>query len=158
MVRLNEEEKQYIGRKLIRQVVRIHVSSADVLAMMVLKAWSGLRETLEGEGFEGRQLARQCKLLLDAIDWILPAHERFLAQSEECGLTPEGAGLPDLEAKLPALREARLKSAEMLDFATRPSRPINEAMLNKSKEAVERGEFAILDDEYLARLRAGQDL
>lgn len=158
MVRLSEEEKRKIGKKPIRSAVRSHVSSADVLALMTLKGWDGIRETLEGEGFEGRQLARECKCLLEAIDWLLAAYQRLLAQAEECRLTPETVGLSDLEAKLSALQEARPKVAELLEFASRVPRPVDEALLNESKAAVERGEFVTLDDEYVARLRAGQDL
>jgi hypothetical protein len=157
MVRLTEEEKQYVGEKLRRQVVRSLVSSTDVLAGIILSAWKWVRETLEEEGFEGRELAGKCRVLLDGIDWILPAYERFVAQAEEAGLTLGAAGLSDLEAKLPALREARPKVAKILDLATRPTRPIDDEMLNKSKDAFARGEFVTLDDEYLARLRAGQD-
>ena len=157
MMRLTEEEKRCIGERLKQQVLRHLVSSTDVLAEVILKAWKWVYETLEADGFEGRQLARQCQLLLDAIDWILPAYDRYLAKAAEAGLTPEAAGLPDLEAKLPALREARPKLAEILDLATRPPRPLNEAMLNESKAAFERGEFVTLDDEYLAHQQAGQD-
>jgi hypothetical protein len=156
-MRLSEELTRREGERLKRQVLRGLVSITDILAEVILKAWKWVRETLEVEGFEGRQLARQCKLLLDAIDWILPAYERFVAQAEESGLTAEAAGLSDLEAKLPALREARPKVAETLDLATRPPRSVKEAMLDESKGALDRGEFVTLDDEYLARLRAGED-
>jgi hypothetical protein len=155
--RLSEELTRREGERLKRQILRGLVGSADILAAMILKAWKWLHETLEAEGFEGRQLARQCQLLLDAIDWILPAYERFVAQAEESGLSAETAGLSDLEAKLPALREARPKVAEILDLASRPPRPVEEAMLDESKGAFDRGEFVTLDDEYLARLRAGED-
>lgn len=155
--RLTEEEKRWEGKTLRRQTVRNLVSSTDVLAGIILSAWKGVRETLEVEGFEGRQLVRQCRALLDGIDWILPGYERFLEQVETSGLTSADAGLHDLEAKLPALREARPKVAETLDLATRPPRPVDEAMLNESKSALDRGEFVTVDDEYLARLRAGED-
>ncbi len=87
MLRLTEEEKRYVGEKLRGQMVRGLVSGTDLMAETILKAWKWVRETLEGEGFEGRQLAHQCPLLLDGIDWILPAYARFLAQAEASGLT-----------------------------------------------------------------------
>ena len=96
-------------------------------------------------------------MLLEGIDWILLAYERYPPQAEESGLTAEAAGLPDLEGKLPALREARPKVAEILDLASRPPRPVEEAMLAESKGVFDRGEFVTLDDEYLARLRADED-
>lgn len=157
MARLTEEEKRWKGERLKRQVVRILVFSADIMAETILKAWKWVRETLEVEGFEGRQLARQCQLLLDGIDWLLPAYERFLAQAVASGLTPEDAGLPDLQAQLPALRDERPKVAELLGLVTRPLRPVDEAMLAESRAAFDRGEFVTIDDDYLARLRAGED-
>lgn len=153
-----EELRRRKGEKLRRQVLRELVWTEDALAGVILSAWKWVRETLEEEGFEGREWAGKCRVLLDGIDGILPAYERFLAWAEEAGLTPEAAGLSDLEAKLPALREARPKVAEILALATRPPRPLDEAKLNESKEAFDRGEFVTVDDEYLARLRAGQEL
>lgn len=156
IARLTEEEKRWEDERLRRQVVRILVSSADVLTEVILKAWKWARETLEAEGFEGRQLARQCQLLLDGIDWLLPAYERFLAQARASGLTPEESGLPDLQVKLPALQEARPRVAELLALVTRPSRPIDEAILAESRASFDRGEFVTIDDDFLARLRAGE--
>ncbi|MGH7172965.1 MAG: hypothetical protein ACRELG_22005 [Gemmataceae bacterium] len=94
-------------------------------------------------------------MLLDGIDGSLARYEQFLAQAEEAGLTLEASGLSDLGTKLPALREARPKIVETLDLASRPPRPVDEAMLSESKSALDRGEFATINDEYLARLRAG---
>jgi hypothetical protein len=62
-----------------------------------------------------------------------------------------------LEVKLPALREARPHVAAALDLATRPARPVDESKLAESRAALDRGEFVTLDDEYLARLRAGEE-
>ena len=157
MARQAEESRRRKGEKLGRQVLRALVWNEDVLAGIVLAIWKWVHETLEEEGFEGRELARHCQLLLDGIDGSLARYEQFTADAEEAGLTPEAAGLRDLEAKLPALREARPKVAEILNLATRPPRPVDEAMLNESKDAFARGEFGVLDDEYLARLRTGQD-
>src|SRR5437867_1478158 len=153
--RLGEELRRREGERLKRQVLRNLVRSADALAGIILSAWAWVSETLEGEGFEGRELAGHCQVLLDGIDASLAGHERLLA--EAAGLVPEAAGLRDLEAKLPALREARPKVAAALDLASRAPRPINEATLAEAKGALERGELVTLDDDYLARLRAGQD-
>lgn len=152
-----EELKRRRGEKLRRQVLRKLSLNENVLAEITLSIWKWIRETLEEEGFEGRELAGYCQLLLDGIDGRLSGCELLLAKADEAGLTPKAAGLADLEAKLPALREARPKVAGILELATRAPRPIDEAMLKKSKQAVEHGEFVTLNDEYLARLRAGQD-
>jgi hypothetical protein len=96
-------------------------------------------------------------VLLEGIDGTLAGYERLLALAEEAGLTPEAAGLKKLEDKLAALREARPKVVETLGLATRPARPINAATLAQSRAALERGEFVTVDEEYLARLRAGED-
>jgi hypothetical protein len=140
-----------------RQVLRDLVWNENVLAGIILSLWKWVRETLEQDGFEGRELVSKCQVLLAGIDGCLTRYEQFVVDAEEAGLTSEAVRLQDLEVQLPALREARPKVAELLDFSTRPPRSIDEAMLNKSKEAAEHGEFVTLDDEYLARLRAGQD-
>jgi len=155
--RLGEELKRRKGERLQRQVLRSLVLGADALAGIILSAWAWVRETLEEEGFEGRELARKCQVLLDGIDWVLAGYERLLEMAEESGLTPKAAGLHELEAKLPALREARPQVAEALALATRPPRPVDERALAESRTALDRGEFVPLDDEYLARLRAGED-
>jgi hypothetical protein len=155
--RLGEELRRRKGEKLKKRVLRNLVRSADALAGITLSAWTWARETLEGEGFEGGELAGYCRVLLDAIDGGLAGHDRLLAMAEEDGLTPEAAGFRELEAKLPALREARPKVAEALALATRPAGSVDEAKLAESGAALERGEFVTVDDEYLARLRAGED-
>lgn len=157
MAQQADELRRGKGEKLSRRLLRALVWNQDTLAGIMLSLWKWVRETLEEEGFEGRDLAKHCQLLLDGIDGSLLGYERFLSWSEEYGLTPETVGLPDLAAKLPALREARAELAEILDLATRPPRSVDEAMLNESKAAFERGEFVTLDDEYLARQQAGQD-
>jgi hypothetical protein len=157
MARQAEELRRRERERLSRQWLRDVAWNEDVIAGIMLSIWKRVRETLEEEGFEGRELTKYCQLLLEGIDGSLSRYERFLEWAEEAGLTPEAVGLPDLEAKLPALREARPKVAELFDLATRPPRPIDEAILNESKGAISRGEFVTLDDEYLARLRAGQD-
>jgi hypothetical protein len=158
MARLSEEMKRQAGEKLTRQVLRAIVWNADALAGFMLSAWTWVRETLEDEGLEGRELAEYCRVLLDGIDASLDGYEHVQAMARKSALTSEAAGLRDLEAKLPALRAARPKVAEAFDLATRPPRPIDEALLSESRAALERGQLVTLDDEYLARLRAGQDL
>lgn len=158
--RLGEELSRPKGEKLKRQVLRNLVRSADALAGITLSAWAWVRETLEAEGFEGGELAGYCRVLLGAIDGIDggPAgYDRLLAMAEKDGLTPEAAGLRELEAKLPALREARPTVAEVLALATRPPRPVDAARLAESAAALQRGAFVTVDGEYLARLRAGED-
>ena len=150
--RLDEELRRRHGEKLKRKVLRNLVRSADALSGLILSAWTWVRETLEGEGFEGRELARYCQVLLDGIDGSLKGYEQLLAMAEESGLTAEAAGLQDMEAKLPALRGARPKVAEALDLASRPPRPVADATLAESTAAIERGEFVTMDDEYLARV------
>lgn len=156
--RLDEELRRRKGEVLMRRVARDLVLNADALAGIILSCWAWVRETLEEEGFEGRELSGHCQVLLDAIDGSLAGYERLRVLVEDSGLTPEAAGLCDLEGKLPALREARPKVAELLGFVTRPPRPVDEKVLAESSAAIERGEFITLDDAYLARLRADEDL
>jgi hypothetical protein len=153
-IRLREELTQREGERLKRQVLRELGRNADALAEIILSLWTWTREMLE-EGFERRELAEKCQMLLDGIDETLSGYERLLAWAEESGLTPQDAGLRELQTKLPALRQARPKITEALALATRSPRPVKEAMLTESKAAFERGEFVNVDDEYLARLRAG---
>src|SRR6266851_5171732 len=148
---LDEGLRRPKGDKLARQLLRDLVWNADALAGVTLSAWTWVRGTLEEEGFEGRELVGHCRVLLDGIDGSLTGYERLLEWAEEAGLTPEAAGLRDLEAKLPALREARPKIAAALELATRPGRHVDEAMLAASRTAAERGEFVQVDDDYLAR-------
>jgi hypothetical protein len=155
--RLDEALMRWQGEKLTRRELRNLVGSTDVLAGIILSTWKWLRDTLEEEGFEGRELKRRCQLMLYGIDWILAAHERFLARAAASGLTAEAAGLRDLEAKLPALREARPNVDATLSVASRPPRSVEKTVLADSKAALERGEFITVDDDYLARLRAGED-
>jgi hypothetical protein len=155
--RLSEELRRPNGEKLKRQALRDLAGGADALAGIILSAWTWVRETLEGEGFEGRELALHCRVLLDGIDESLAGYERLLGLAEASGLTPEAAGLRDLGAKLPALRDARPKVAGALGLATRPSRPVDETRLAESQAAMDRGEFFTIDDENLARPRAGED-
>jgi len=75
---------------------------------------------------------RYCRVLLAGVDASLPAHQRLLTLAEASDLTPEAIGLTDLEARLSGLREARPELAKMLDLATRPPRPIDEARLAES--------------------------
>lgn len=155
---LGEELKLRQGQKSRRRVVRELVRIDDTLTVIILSAWAWVRETLEGEGFEGRELAGHCRVLLDGIDQCLGGYEQLLALAEESDLTPEAAGLPGLEASLRALREARPKVAEVLDRATRPLPPIDEVKLAEARAALDRGEFATIDDDYLSRLRTSGDL
>jgi hypothetical protein len=154
---LGEELRRHKGEQLSRQALRDLVRVADTLAGVLLSAWASVRERLAAEGFEGRDLAQMCQILLDGIDDSLAGFEQLVEMAKESGLTPEAAGLPDLEARLPALREARPRVAEVLGVATRPPRPVDEARLAGARAALERGEFVTADDEYLARLRAGGD-
>jgi hypothetical protein len=151
--RLSVELRRREGEKLKRQAVRDLVGSAAALAGLTLSAWTRVREALEEEGFEGRELIRHCQLLLGGIDGTLSGYKRLVALAEESGLTPEAAGLPDLEAKLAALRESRPRVVAVLRLAARLPRPVDEAVLAESRAAIERGESIPLDD-YLARLRA----
>ncbi len=152
-----EELRRRKGEKLRRPVVRDLVWNENVIARVILSLWKWVRETREEEGFEGRELAGKCRVLLDGIDGSVARYEQFVADAEQAGLTPEAVGLSDLEAKLPALREARPKVVEILNLATRPPLPVDEAILNKSRDALDRGEFVTINAEYLARLRAGRD-
>jgi hypothetical protein len=156
--RLDEELRRQKGARLKRQILRNLASSADVLAGVTLSVWTWVRETLEGEGFEGRELAGHCQVLLGGIDESLAGYDQLLTLAETSGLSLEAAGLLDLEAKLPTLREARPKVAELLGLTAQPPRPVDKTtLLAESRAALERGEFITLDDEYLARLRAGED-
>jgi hypothetical protein len=127
--RLGEELRRQQGEKPRQQVLRALVRSADALAGITLSAWTWVRETLEGEGFEARELAQHCQVLLDGIDESLAGYERLLALAEESDLTPSAAGLDTLANKLSALREARPKVAALLGLAARPARPVDEATL-----------------------------
>src|SRR5262249_9001814 len=111
----------------------------------------------EGEGFEASELTRHCQILLDGIDGSLAGYERLVELARASGLTPETAGLRDLEAKLPALRVARPDVARALDLALPPRGPIHASVIAQSQAALDRGEFVNIDDDYLARLRAGED-
>jgi hypothetical protein len=153
--RLDEELKRPRGERLRRQALRQFARGADVLAEITLSSWAWVCETLEEEGFEGREFAGYGRVLLDAIDGVLSGYERLLALAAEAKLTAEDAGLHDLEAKLPALREARPRIAEALSLATQPPGPIDEKRLAEGRAALDRGEFIVLDDEFLDRLRAG---
>jgi hypothetical protein len=153
--RLGEELKRQRGERLLRQVLRNLVCTADALAGITLSAWRWVSETLETEGFEGRELAGHCQVLLDAIDGSLAGYDNLLAIARTSNLTPEAAGLQDLESKIPALRAARPKVAETLHLATRAPRVVDEATLAASTAALESGKFVNVDDDYLARLRAG---
>ncbi len=156
--RLGEELKRPKGEILERRILRNLVWGANALAVITLSAWAWVCETLEEEGFEGRELAGYCQVLLDGIDGTLAGYERLLAWAEESSRTPEAARLlQSLETRLPALREARPKVAAVLALATRPPRPVDEATLAESRAALDRGEFVTVDDESLARLRAGED-
>src|SRR5438128_769144 len=115
--RLGEELRRREGEKLRRQALRNLAGSADALAGIILSAWTWVRETLEKDGFEGRELAHHCQVLLDGIDGSLAGYGRLLALTETSGLTSEAAGLQSLEAKLPALRETRPEVAGALGLA-----------------------------------------
>jgi hypothetical protein len=155
--RLGEELRRQEGERLSRRLLRTLAVNADVLAGITLSAWKWVRETLEAEGFEGRELAEYCRVLLEGIDLGLTGYERLLVQAKDSNLSTEAAGLRDLEAKLPALREARTEVAGALALATRRPRPVDAAKLAESTVAFQRGEFVNIDEEYLARLRAGED-
>jgi hypothetical protein len=157
ITRLNDELKRWEGERLQRQALREIVWRANVIAWITLDAWRWVRETLESEGIEGRKLAGHCQVLLEGIDISLAGYERLLEWAEADGLTPEAAGLRELEARLPALREARPKVAEALALATRPPRPVDEKALAESQAALDHGKFVTADEDYLARLRAGED-
>jgi hypothetical protein len=155
--RLDEELKRQKGERPRRQVLRQLAWSADALAGVTLAAWRWVCETLEREGFEARELADHCQVLKEAVEGGLAGYEQLLASAEAAGLTPEAAGLRDLGGKLPALREILPKLSQCFDLATRPPRPVDEARLAAGRDAAERGKIVTVDDEYLARVRAGED-
>src|SRR5258708_4001631 len=95
--RLDEGLKRQKGEKLKRQVLRTLVWNADALAGFTLSSWTWVRETLAGEGFQGRELAAYCQVLLDGIDGSLAGYDQLLVLAQASGLTPEAAGLRDLE-------------------------------------------------------------
>jgi hypothetical protein len=152
-----EELRQQKGERIRRRLLRQLAWQADALAGVMLAAWKWIQDTLEEEGFEGRELVGYCEVLLEGINEGLTGHDRLLALAREAALTPEAIGLRDLEAKLPALREARPKVAELLALATRPPRPVDEKVLAESSAALARGEFVTINDEYLRRIQAGED-
>jgi hypothetical protein len=154
---LGEELRRREGEKLKRKLLRDLVRIADVLAEITLSTWMWVRETLEEEGFEGEELTQHCRVLLEGIDGSTTGYEQLLTLADASGLTPEAAGLGDLEAKVEALREARPQVVGALELVKRPRRPVDETVLAESKAAIERGEFVTIDDDYLARLRAGED-
>src|SRR5262249_22939910 len=98
---LGEEMRRHKGEQLSRQGLRDLVRGADTLAGILLSAWASVRERLAAEGFEGRDLAQKCQVLLDGIDESLTGYEQLVEMAKESGSTPEVAGLPDLEARLP---------------------------------------------------------
>ncbi len=155
---MQEESRWQQGERLQRKVLRSLVWNADVIAAITLGAWGWVHELLENKGFEGGELASKCQVLLKGIDLSLAGHDRLLALAKASGLTSEAAGFHELEAKLPALREARPMVAEALALASRPPRPIDVVMLTASRAALDRGEFVVLDDDYLARVQAGENL
>ena len=156
--RLDEELRLNRGEKLSRQVLCNLVKSADILAGLALSAWAWVRETLEREGFEGRELAATCKVLVDGIDGGIEAHKQLLALAKSSGHSPETVGLKDLEAKLPALQAARPKVVEVHDLATRGNRPDDLTLLAETSAAMEKGQFVTMDDEYLNRVRANGNI
>jgi len=151
--KLPQQEGERLRRRLLRQLAW----QADALAGVILAAWKWIQETLGEEGFEGRELLGYSEVVLEGIDEGLTGYERLSALASEAALTPQAIGLRDLEAKLPALREARPKVAELLALATRPPRPVDESLLAESKATIERGDFVIINDEYLSRVQAGED-
>jgi hypothetical protein len=154
---LGEELKRPQGNWQRRPALRQFVRSTDMLAEITLSTWAWICETLEDGGFEGREFAGYCRVLLEAIDGALSGYERLLALAAEAKLTAAAAGLHELEAKFPALREARPRIAEAYSLATQPPSPIDEKRLAESIAELERGEFIDLDDEFIDRLRAGDN-
>src|SRR5438876_10958076 len=84
----NRDKDEKPKRKMLRMLARTEAS----LAEMTLSAWTWVCETLEGDGFEGRELAGHCQVVLDGIDGSLAGYERLRALADESGLTPEAAG------------------------------------------------------------------
>ncbi|HBI42745.1 MAG TPA: hypothetical protein DDY78_07795 [Planctomycetales bacterium] len=155
---LGEELKRPQGNWQRRPALRQFVRSTDMLAEITLSTWAWICETLEDGGFEGREFAGYCRVLLEAIDGALSGYERLLALAAEAKLTAEAAGLPDLDVKLIALREVRPRIAEAFSFATQPPRPIDEKRLAESIAALERGEMIDCDDEFIDRFVAGGNI
>src|SRR5262245_15332864 len=90
-----ERLRQQKGERLRRQMLRQVVWGADALAGIILSACKWIWETLERDGFEGRELANYCGVLLEGIDESLTGYERLLALTEAADLTREAVGLPD---------------------------------------------------------------
>jgi hypothetical protein len=155
--RLGEELGRQDAGRLRRKVLRRLIWDTEALAGITLSAWKWVRESLEAEGFEGRELIRHCQIILEGINRGLVGYEHLRKLAEESGLTSGVAGLKELEAKLPALQEARAAVGQALSLADRPPRPVDGKVLAESEAALERGEFVTLDDQYLDRLRAGED-
>jgi hypothetical protein len=144
--RLSEALGQLKKEKLARRMLRNLVRADGALANITLSAWNSVCEALEAEGFEGRELAAQCKVLLDGVNLSLGAYEKLLEIAEASEISPQEAGLEEVKARIPLLEEVQPKIALLLELATRPAQPIDEARLNKSLEDFECGKFITLND------------
>jgi 2-phospho-L-lactate guanylyltransferase (CobY/MobA/RfbA family) len=139
---LGQQKKEKLARRMLRNLVR----AEDALVTITLSAWNSVCEAVEAEGFEARELAAQCKVLLDGINLSLGAYEKFLEIAEASEISPKEAGLEEVKARLPLLKEVQPKIASLLEFATRPPKPLDEARLNKAREDFECGRFVTLND------------
>jgi hypothetical protein len=72
--RLSRELQLRKNEVLKEQELRHLASTAEILAGATLSTWAWVRETLEGKGFEGRELAGHCEAVLAGIDQSLTAH------------------------------------------------------------------------------------
>jgi 2-phospho-L-lactate guanylyltransferase (CobY/MobA/RfbA family) len=139
---LGQQKKEKLARRMLRNLVR----AEDALVTITLSAWNSVCEAVEAEGFEARELAAQCKVLVDGINLSLGAYEKFLEIAEASEISPKEAGLEEVKARLPLLKEVQPKIASLLEFATRPPKPLDEARLSKAQEDFECGRFVTLND------------
>jgi 2-phospho-L-lactate guanylyltransferase (CobY/MobA/RfbA family) len=139
---LGQQKKEKLARRMLRNLVR----AEDALANITLSAWNSVCEAVEAEGFEGRELAAQCQILLDAINVSLGAYHKLHDIAAASEISPDEAGLVELESKIPLLKEVQPKIASLLQFTTRPPKPLDEVRLNKAREDFECGRFVTLND------------
>lgn len=139
---LGQQKKEKLARRMLRNLVR----AEDALVAITVSAWNSVCEALEAEGFEGRELAAQCQVLLDGINVSLGAYDKLRDIATASEISPIEAGLVELESKIPLLKEVQTKIASLLELATRPPKPLDETRLKKSLEDFECGRFVTLND------------
>jgi hypothetical protein len=143
--RLSEALGQQKQDKLARRILRNLVRAEEALVNITLSAWNSVCEALEAEGFEGRELAAQCQVLLDGIIVALGACDKLRESAAASGISLGEAGLVELESRITLLREIQPKIASLLELATRPPKPLDEARLDKARQDFEAGRFITLN-------------